>query len=630
VLGSFEVISTSARHIYHSAISVSPQTSIVRELYKQYIHPLARVVRGLPISWGPNFATVTDHLVVTAVWSSCSRFIAVERPDNTGVLDGATLERLHTFEHPQSWDGWSSLSPDGRSLTRINDRDNRTTTWDLQTGGQISATPLALDPPPLSHHSFVHSWYFSSAHSMDGKIVAFAYMGSKNDTPVTGISTYNLISGTHVYSHHASEGQIIAPIWTHGELLRFAAVKPGSITIWEVGFTSEHALAEIESLPAPDDTGSGEHLFLPTLSRLAFTLDESVLIWDARDSKILLNFVGSGPLGGLSFSSDGRFFACGSRGQGVHLWKESPTGYVLHQKLVSRSADDWITPYLSPDGESMITSKLRETQLWHTTGPIDPPPSVPPQPANRTDFVLAFSPDKSFIATGRLGGEIAAIVDLKSGDLRLMIDTGMVVCDLGVTGSTAIVVGEGKIVTWNLPAGDCVLNAEANIHDSVRTIVFDHPPPPPGWLHFASISPDFNHLAITREEDRGGGVDIYDASTGEHLFGIPTSDMTPPWFTRDGREVWCDSNEQKIIMGGGSDVIRVEPVGRDAPSGGHLWESAHGHEITDDGWILDSRKKRVMWLPHNWRVERRRRWDGRFLVLFGRELPEPVIIEMYE
>jgi len=467
---------------------------------------------------------------------------------------------------------------------------------------------------------------------MDGKIVAFAYRDSENDV-VTGISTYNLISGTCVYSHHASEGRIIAPIWTHGELLRFVTVKPGSITTWEVGFTSEHALAEIESLPAPDDTGSRQHLFLPTLSRLAFILNkESVLIWDARDSEILLNFVDSGGLWGLSFSSDGRFFACGSWDQGVYLWKESPTGYVLHQKPVSGSAHGWIRPFLSPDGESIITSKSGETQLWHTTGPIDPPPSVPPQPANRTEFVLAFSPDKSFIATGRLGGDMAIIVDLKSGDLRLMIHTGMVVCGLGVTGGTAIVVGEGKIVTWNLPAGDCVLNSEANIHDSVRTIVFNHTPPPPGELRFASISPDSNHLAITREEDGGGGVDIYDASTGKHLFGIPTRNVSHPWFTRDGREVWCDDGEQKIIMGGGSDVIRVEPVEPgDAPSGGHLWESVHGHKLTDDGWILDSRKKRVMWLPHHWRVsEWYRIWDGRFLVLFHRKLPEPVIIEMYE
>ena len=622
VVGSFEVISTSARHIYHSAIFVSPQTSIVRELYKQYIHPLARVVRGLPISWRPDFATVKHRAhVATIEWSPCNKFIAVDLVWSVEVLDAVTLKRLHTFEYPGSLPGPPSFSPDSLSLTRIDPGFGGS--WDLQTGGRIGGTSANGIPPRSS--------YFSSAYSMDGKVVAFAYRYLDNNA-VTGIATYNPISGKKIYSHHASEGRIIAPIWTHGEFLRFAAVKPGSITIWQVGFTSKRRLAEIEYLPAPDDTGSREHLFLPTLSRLAFILDRAVLIWDARDSKILLNFVGRVHLGGLSFSPDGRFFACGSHRQGVYLWKESPTGYVLHQKLVSGLAVRLIRPYLSPDGESIIMSKDFETQLWHTTGPINPPSSVLPQPANQKGFVLTFSPDKSFIAIGEYRGEMAIIVDLKSGDLRLTIDTKMKICDLGVTGSTAIVVGEGKIVTWNLPAGDCVLNAEANIHDSVRTIVFDDLAlPPPGRLRFASISPDFNHLAITREEG-GGGVDIYDASTGKHLFGIPTSFVTRPWFTRDGREVWCDSSSQKIIMGGGSDVIGVEPVGDgDVPSGGYLWESSHGHKVTDDGWILDSRKKRVMWLPHDWRVsERRLIWDGRFLVLFGNELPEPVIIEMYE
>ena len=194
-------------------------------------------------------------------------------------------------------------------------------------------------------------------------------------------------------------------------------MKPGSITIWEIGFTSKHMLAEIESLPAPDDTGSGDHLFFPTLSWLAFILQETILIWDARGSKLLLNFLGgSQSLGELSFSSDGRFFACEVSGQGVHLWKESPTGYVLHQKLVSGPAAYLVRPFLSPDGESIITFEDDETQLWRTTDPINSPSNVPPQPTEQTDFVLAFSSDKSLIATGRLGGKIATIIDLKSGD----------------------------------------------------------------------------------------------------------------------------------------------------------------------------------------------------------------------
>ena len=604
---------------------------MVWKLYKQYAHSLARVVRGLPISWGSSLATVkrSSDVINKVAWSSCSKFIALGLCRSIEVLDAVTFERLRTFMHPPSGNGWLSFSPDGRSLTWTNGKDDGSATWDLQTGGRISAILSTLNVPP--------SWHFSSAYSMDGKIVARAYRNLDN-LANTGISTYNLISGTHIYSHRVSEGRIVAEIWTHGEFLRFATVKPGSIAIWEVGFTSEHKMAEIETLPAPEDTGSGEHLFLPTLFRLAFILRGAVLIWDAQASKFLLNSVDVSQPGMLSFSSDGCFFACGSRGKGVHLWKESPTGYVLHQKLVlAGPVAYWMTPfplspiipYLSPDGKSIVTSRPEDTQLRHTIDSIDPPSDVPPQPAVQNDFILAFSPDKSFIATGRLAGNIATIVDLESGDPRLIIDVGMKICGLGVTGSTAIVVGEGKIITWNLPAGDCVLDARANIHDSVRTIVFNHPPALSIQPHAASISSDFDYLVITREA--GEGLDIYDMSTGKHIVGA-TENASQPRFTRDGRQVDYGFGRQKIIRGGGSDIIGLEPLPfRSVPSGGYLYESSHGHNVTDDGWILDSRKKRVMWLPHHWRVgENYRIWDERFLALFDLKLPEPVVIELYE
>jgi len=329
---------------------------------------------------------------------------------------------------------------------------------------------------------------------------------------------------------------------------------------------------------------------------------------------------------GFSFSSDGRFFACGSIGQGIHLWKESPTGYVIHRKLTFRGDT---TPLLSPDGESIIMSNNADTQLWRTTDPISPPSSVSTRSTKKPDFVLAFSPDKSFIATGRLGENIATIVDLKSGDPRLIVDTGMKIWGLGVTANTAIVIGEGKIITWKLPAGDGAPDAKANIHDSVRTTVLNHPPPFSGLLLSASISPDLGYLAITR--GIMGGLDIYDTSTGKHLVGA-TAHTYKPWFTRDGSEVWDQSGGQRIIRGEGSDIIGLERLDwSGTPSGGPRWESSHGHEVTDDGWIFDSRKKRVMWLPHHWRVfETCRIWDERFLVLFSRELPELIIIEVDE
>lgn len=52
----FKVISTSATHIYHTALPLSPQTSTVRQLYKKHAHPFARVVRDQGDSL-PAFST---------------------------------------------------------------------------------------------------------------------------------------------------------------------------------------------------------------------------------------------------------------------------------------------------------------------------------------------------------------------------------------------------------------------------------------------------------------------------------------------------------------------------------------------------------------------------------------------
>ena len=177
------------------------------------------------------------------------------------------------------------------------------------------------------------------------------------------------------------------------------------------------------------------------------------------------------------------------------------------------------------------------------------------------------------------------------------------------------------------------LASRANIHDSARTVVFDCPAPPPKRLHSASISPDFDYVIAW---GLCGGLNLYEMSTGKHLTGITSEYMTIPWFTRDGRGVWSSRYDPtegwKIIKDETSDVIGLEYLGWIAgPSGECPWDSSHGHDVTDDGWILDSREKRVMWLPHRWRIDERNRiWDGRFLGLLNGGLPEPIIIELDE
>lgn len=644
VTGFFEVISTSAPHIYHSALLLSPRTSVVRKLHDSYTRPMVRVVRGLPDSWEPVVATQRHHDFDSAqevAWSPCGRLIAVAwiASRTIEVMDAVTLERLDTFEHPEDRTEWLSFSQDSRSITRFglhfgahySDDVWGLSSWDLQTGG-----PIGSIHPELHRHP---EDSFSSTHSMDGKMVAVACRPWVDANTTTTISTYNLISRTHAYSHRVSEGHIVAPIWTHGECLRFATAKPGYITIWEAGFTSICTLAEVESFPAPDGIkDSKEHLFLPSLFRLAFTPQNAVLVWDVRDSKYLLNFMGIHPTK-LSFSTDGRFLACGATSHEVYLWKESPTGYTLHQR-VAFNIHRYVKPLLSPNGESIIAFSQTTIQLWNTTDPTPSLSSVQTQFIEPSSYIMDFSPDKTLAVVAPLEGNIATVLDLKSGDPRLIIDTGMKVLCLRITGSTIVVVGEGKVITWNLPAAGGVLNARANVNDSVRTTTFDYLPPcfifPRAIpVLYTSISPDLNRIAVA---ERSVGLSIYDVATGKHLAHDPPAEGPVPWFTPDGRDVWCAGYLTRTVEGWSiiedseTDLVRLEPLGPTAhPSGGPPWRSSLGYEITPDGWALNPSGKRLLWLPHHWRLpDEYRVWGGRFLGLLHHELPEPVILELGE
>jgi len=86
----------------------------------------------------------------------------------------------------------------------------------------------------------------------------------------------------------------------------------------------------------------------------------------------------------------------------------------------------------------------------------------------------------------------------------------------------------------------------------------------------------------------------------------------------------------KIIKDERFNVTGLEKLPENThPLGGYPWESSHGHNVTGDGWILNSRGEQLMWLPHHWRSNKwDQMWDGQFFALLNCELPEPIIIEL--
>ena len=113
----FEVISQSAPHIYHSALQLVPQSSLVWKFYNQQMGTLAgRVVTGIPSCWDSCTASAGITNCHCTIWSPCGTFIAVASSNGrVTICDSNTLESLSTLEHPEQWMQVESfaLSPNG-------------------------------------------------------------------------------------------------------------------------------------------------------------------------------------------------------------------------------------------------------------------------------------------------------------------------------------------------------------------------------------------------------------------------------------------------------------------------------------------------------------------------------------
>jgi len=220
---------------------------------------------------------------------------------------------------------------------------------------------------------------------------------------------------------------------------------------------------------------------------------------------------------------------------------------------------------------------------------------------------------------------------------------------VGVTGNTIAVVGRGEVVTWDLPTGVHVPSARADRNDSVRTTRLDR-----GELSGSlwdgslpvSISPGLSYVAAMSGSRPFYDYDVYDASTGMHLQTVPSWGGSP-WFTPDGQEFWIlgsipasllvhpeesgwysgNSKGWAIVRGSGSDVTKLERL--DPTTGPSRGFPSRGCQVADDGWVLNSTGKRLLWLHPHWRSAEVHRVCGKeYLLLLQPGLPEVVVVEL--
>ena len=607
-----------------------------------------RIVRGVSELWDSNTAaTKFSSVTGAAAWSPCNRFIATCPWDTISVdiLDSVTLQRLQSLGSP-----WERLacpsalifSPDSRKLTYSGHGASRTEphnpfisvdpeilviTWDLQTGSVVSA--IKRNKADSDHSGFEE---LPITYSEDGKKVAVLSRGPADKAT---IFIFDVISGW--YMHDVDCCQLVNSrlynIWTHGESIQFATAEPTGITIWKVGFDLGAQPTEVKTLPGPDDVEGLIHLeFLPALYRAIFVYSTRVLIWDVWGSKSLLNHADINPDIPIAISSDGRFFACSTTRSGIYLWKESPTGYTPQGKfsLDRRSL-------FSPDCKSVITLGHSMVRLWYTSSFTTTSSATSIQPQQIKKSLLEFLPDQSLAVVAQLEGKEVTVLDLKSGVVRLSIDTSMEVYGLWVNKDTIVAVGHEKAVTWGLPAGSPLHDVTLNIEDSAQTIHLSGHAEDAQRIDViaASMSLNSRYIALIRRIGDFGSGDLYlySASTGQYLDRTVVSWPDKMWFTPDGESIWCDlhGSRAQVFKITDDHLLDRAVVVEDMQDGswGCPWGLSRGYQVTNGGWIHGLRGERLLMLPPPWQSDAMQRvWSGQFLALLHDTLPEPVIIEL--
>jgi WD40 repeat protein len=248
-------------------------------------------------------------------------------------------------------------------------------------------------------------------------------------------------------------------------------------------------------------------------------------------------------------------------------------------------------------------------------------------------FCIEFSPDESLVAVTERLSTTVTVLDTESGSPLSVIDTGTKTCGLRITGDKVIVVCDGKIVTWDLPARDCELNARQNINDSIQTASFKHLFSIHGL--YASISPNLEFFVLGGRWENEHNLHVYNMHTGERIAGAKTYRVVLG-FSSSSCELWSTTNDGRvthweIVKGDRPNANKLKPLEKKKqPLSDLPWHSPCGYQVTDDGWVLNPSGKLLLWLPHHLRQDRitERKWSKRFLAIWNELMPGPCILNL--
>jgi len=587
----FEVINLSAPHIYHSALELSPQSSIVQKNYHD--HPFQgsqpRVVYGVSNSWDQPTIIGGDYGPCT--WSPCGQFFSVMVPYSIEIRDPITLEKhssLHLTEpNPNAWNpilehnppDLLAYSPDGYSLAGY--FGSVITIWDIQTGGVAEVIECGTA-------NFLPS---SLVWSSDGVTIG-AVCWVEEETWV--VCTYDVASGVNTCT--STLPSTSKPyLWPHNNSLQVMTMLSDRgveaiVNIFEVHPTLLDNLIESFSINL---NLQGAHFksisFSPATYRISTTATTEhpnptiLLVFDIQNSKVLLQE--EGPFDANCFSPDGDVLVASWLHRDTYIWKHSSDwGYTLWRKLPCWGGESNIprSYRFSPAGSSILISRGTSLELHWLDDPVA-------SPATETGLHYGeFSNNGTYVVTATRGGWVITITNLHINS-SWFIDAEFEICALALTGNILLVQGVDAVVAWKLTVEgmvDGVLGARrADCCDSLWTKQLQEGDIARFWVE--------GQIGVV---EHSGDLTQYSIGTGEELVSVPVE--VPPPFSSPWKDFEYNSTHYGFAHRSSfscEDFLRC-----DGPSEDDLPDSVPWYK---EGWVKypEGEYRHRFWLPAHWR-----------------------------
>jgi hypothetical protein len=583
VTNFFEVINVSATHLYHSALELSPLSSIVRKIYyHQQPHPSPRVIIGIADSWEPTSAVSTNHShYLSSTWSPCGQFVAVAAKEAVEIWDALTLKLLsipHSTATTRFRHGLA-YSPDGYSLAACS--DTGIIIWDTKTGGEAINIEAEIIGDGLK-----------LVWSLDGKEIG-TISSEKWETFI--VHVYNIATGA-ILSPGTLHSRSKPYIWACNSSFQIVVTSGDqnnqTIDIFEVGLN----LKRIKSFPFQSCFPIGT--FSPTTYRASVSAggdyyhDPELIILNIHNSEVLLKKTGS--YWHHSFSPDANFFAAFTRDH-LSIWRYTSGHYIQWREFQQTPAPLQFSPtsssILGYAGSLLHILHLDYSPTTLTAGSAITTHSKP---------MDAFVPDGTYIATAYHGENTITITNLKSQTPFPIqfIDTELDILALVLTGNVLVVNSPEKIVAWLLTeegmVDGIVGNTRADSNDSLWEIL-----PLALTAHWSELFRRGNRSNDKKLEfsvadeiaaiTYGGFIiHVYHTGTGEVF---KSTEVSQPhrrtWYQfldprRDGCNLYhCDQFKHQ-------DPLHCEwPISQAA---------------LQDGWVKDPEGKHRLWLCPSWRL----------------------------